>query len=65
MNDLISYIQELTPKIVDRQKLFRYLYNHKIKPDMLWFKLSTASRLVRQNYLDEFSNFEEEGIYES
>ena len=64
MNDLIQYIQELTPKIVDRQKLFRYLYIHKIKADMLWFKLINASRLTRENYLDEFSNFEEEGIYE-
>ncbi len=64
MNDLIEHIQSITPYTVDRDKLFKYLYTHKISAERLFFKLITASQLVRRDYLEEFADFEEEGIYE-
>ena len=64
MNTLIDHIQSITPFKVNRQKLLRFLYAHKISADTLFFKLITASKLVRRDYLGEFADFEEEGIYE-
>jgi|LGVF01.2.fsa_nt_gb hypothetical protein len=64
MNDLIELIQTLTPFTVNRDKLFKFLYCNKITADTLYFKLMTCSRLTRRDYLEEFSDFEIDGIYE-
>ena len=64
MNDLVEYLEILTPYKVDRQKLLLFLYSNKISAGTLYFKLMTCSRLTRQDYLEQFSDFEEVGIYE-
>lgn len=61
MNDLVEWIEISTPKKVDRQKLLAYLYENKIPASRLYFILLTCSRLVRQDYLKEFEDFD---IYE-
>ena len=62
MNELVEFIELIALKIVDRDKLFRFLYEHKVPADRLYFNLITASKSVKEDYLEEF---EEEDIYEN
>ena len=57
MKELILYIEEITPFTVDKDKMFAFIYSHKIKASRLYFKLITASRLDRENWLDQFIEF--------
>jgi hypothetical protein len=59
MEELIKFIESITPFTVDKDKLFKFCYVNKEHPSRLYFKLITASRLTRQDYLEEFMQFEE------
>lgn len=57
MKELIKHLEDITPFKVDSDKLFSYLYENKVTADRLFFKLITASRLVRQDYLQDFIDY--------
>jgi hypothetical protein len=56
MNELMEYIKEITGQEVDREKMFAFLYARKIQASTFYYKLITASRLVRQDYLEAMND---------
>ena len=57
---LMEHIHDITGSYADKEKLFAFLYRRKISAESFYFRLLTASRLVRQDYL---LAFDEEDIW--
>lgn len=58
MIDLMEHITEITGRKVSHDKLFNWLYSNKVSADNMYFRLLTASRLVREDYLASFNEFD-------